>query len=389
MNNILFIGFGRVGKTFLKNFLSKNSFYILKYIILYKFCILKKRYIESIFINKYKIFISLKYKGLIKKSNIIVELVGDNFFSKEILLKSILDNKKYITANKKMLYKNIKKIKNFLYKNIFFESSIGASIPLTYSLKDSFVYHDIKKIESILNGTTNYITSFFCKKNNNTLNKSLKICFKKGFSEKNPISDISGFDSYNKIFLISNIININIIDNINIVFGIEKINLFKKILFFLKKKIKLISTLFIKKNTIYIEVYPYMIKKYSNFNCGGIKNIIKIKTFEKEKFYLYGPGAGTNTTSLSILSEIFKNKSFKNKIFIKKYFLDFLNKKVIFYINSKKNKIIFSFLKYNFFSKIFFFKKNIYIFFKKKINNKRILIVKNTFKENLCFLKIR
>ncbi|UOQ27898.1 Homoserine dehydrogenase [Candidatus Vidania fulgoroideae] len=389
MNEICFIGFGRVGQFFLKKILKKkkNDTVNLNSIIFSKINIKKKRYLEKKKKTNNKIFISISYKRFLKNSSIVIELVGDTFFSKEAMLFSLINKKKYITANKKLIYKKNKLIRKFLYKNIFFESSIGASIPLVYSINNFFRLKRIKKIESILNGTTNYVVSKATKKKT-TLTKILKKSYEKGFSEKNPISDISGFDSFNKTFIIINLF----FDVLNFkceFIGIEKIMCFRKIASFLKKKIKLISIIKKKKRVIYSELCPFLVKKKSSFyNCNGINNIIKFKTFEKEVFSLFGPGAGVETTSSSIYSDIFRKRGFsikKNNIF---FYLDIIKKNIIFNLKKKNLKKILFFLNKNFFFKVLIFKKYFYIKSDKCINKKRTFFILNFFKKK-TFLKIK
>ncbi|UOQ38042.1 Homoserine dehydrogenase [Candidatus Vidania fulgoroideae] len=388
MNKICFIGLGRVGQFFLRKVLDKKNNNIIIYsIILSKVNIKKKRYLEKKKKTNNKIFISLNYKRFFKKSSIVIELIGDTFFSKEAMLFSLLNKKKYITANKKLIYKKNKLIRKFLYKNIFFESSIGASIPLVYSINNFFRFKKIKKIESILNGTTNYILSKISKKGV-TLIEILKKSYKKGFSEKNPVSDISGFDSFNKTFIIINLF-FNIL-NFKCEFnGIEKIFRFRKISLFLKKRIKLISIIKRKRGVIFSEVCPFLVKKKSSFyNCKKVNNIIKFKTFEREIFSLFGPGAGVETTSSSIYSDIFRKRSSstkKNNIF---FYLDIIKKKVFFDLRKKNlNKLVFLINK-KFFFKVFVFRKYLYIKSKKCVNKKRIFHILNFFKKK-SFLRIK
>ncbi|MGX7583106.1 hypothetical protein ACWNX6_00545 [Candidatus Vidania fulgoroideorum] len=380
MNKICFLGFGKVGKCFVKKII--KSEYKLSFIGTKKINIKKKRYLENIHKKPNKFFIFIKYKRFIKKSNIIVELIGDTIFSKDIFLRTILSNRKCITANKKLIYKNIKIFENFLYKNIYFESSIGASIPIIYSINKCFCLYNVKKIISIINGTTNYILSKFCKKNV-SFEKAVRICRKKGFAEKNSLSDISGFDSYNKLFIILNLLKIKVINIKNNVFGIEKIKKFKELIIFIKKKIKLIGLLVINKYTVFFEICPFLFNEKENlYKYKGIENVLEIKT-NKDNYVISGPGAGANSTSMSVISDVFLEKYRVKKVKkVKKFFLNISTKKIYLCFKKKTNIKRLFFLNLKF----FFFKKKIFLKIVKKIDMKRIYFIKNLIKKNIIFI---
>ncbi|UOQ33117.1 Homoserine dehydrogenase [Candidatus Vidania fulgoroideae] len=389
MNKTCFFGLGRVGKSFLKKILGqKKSNILLHSIIINKFDIKKKKYIEKKNVGIKKTFVSFNYKRFLKESSSVVELIGDVFFSKEIMLFSLLNKKKYVTANKKLIYKKNKLIRKFLYRNIFFESTVGASIPLVYSINSFFSLLNIKKIESILNGTTNYILSNSFKKRNSFKSLLLK-SYKKGFSEKMPISDISGFDSFNKTFILVNLFFKKVLNFKCFFTGIKKVFSFKKVSLFLKKKIKLVSIIKIKKKIMCVEVCSFLVKKTDCLhNCKNIENIIRIKTFENEVFSLSGPGAGVETTSSSIYSDLLRKRSLFNTKKKSFFFLDLIKKKT-FFLKNKVSINIFHFLYYKYSFKIFIFHKKSYIKSNNRINKKRILIILNFLKEKDSFLKTR
>ncbi|MGX7589339.1 hypothetical protein [Candidatus Vidania fulgoroideorum] len=378
MNNICLIGYGAVGREFLKNFVSQSYFDNIKLseIILRKNNVFYKRRINETINNK--IYVKINFRGVFYKKNIniIIELVGNKTISKNILFLSLKKKKILITANKNIISLNYKCIYKYINKRIFIESSVFGGFPFLNNLYSFFKYFSFYKLQTIINGTTNYILYNIFKKNI-SFNKSLKKAIKNGFSERKPFFDLSGLDIFYKLYIILKSINNNFILK-KIIISELLINKFVT-KYFLKRKIlvKFIGTIKIKNNIFSFEVFPYVLKKKNSFyKLKKEYNIVKIYSKKTGNFLFKGRGAGKNTC-FSILNNLYNLRT--RYLIVKKnrnYQFDFFKNKIIFFFIKKKKKII---IKKMNSLKVFFNieHENNILETKNKINNRRLFYLKN------------
>ncbi|QSW37926.1 hypothetical protein JSR06_00490 [Candidatus Vidania fulgoroideae] len=339
MPNIIIIGFGNVSKEFISKLV--NKFNPIRLLIITRInSINSRRIIESLGYIKERIMVLTKYSGYIRRKNIVVELIGDNLYSKDILLRTLSNNCTLVTANKNLLYKNINIIGRFLNKSIFFEASIGGGVQILDTLYFLKKVARIRSIYSILNGTTNYILSNI-KKCNFSVKDVINLSKKKGISENDPVKDIKGYDSLNKITVLSNLV-IRIDNNENIksinMFGIEHINKLTITFLYLNRvHIRLISTFIRKKGVFNIETAPCIleIRDILSFN-NFVYNTFVISTNTYGKFTLKARGAGPKVTSISVLRNVIKNKrvNIKNKEVSRNKYISGIRKTKILIVSS-------------------------------------------------------
>jgi len=311
--NIAIVGFGNIGSYFYKT-LVKNQKKIaiktgkipsIKYICVKN--INKKR---SIQIPKSKRIKNPLLLTLKKDVDIIVELVGGSEGVAKKLVFSALRNKKHvITANKSLIAKYGDELARIAEKNkvnLEYEASVAGGVPIIRSIKEGLISNKINKIFGILNGTTNYILSSMEETGKNffdVLNKAKKL----GFAEKNPLSDLNGYDAADKIRILSSIsFNKAISKNNILIEGIQNINL-TDILHAknLGYKIKLLAISEIKENKLMERVHPCLVLKDSYIaNINGVLNAIIIDGYPIGRSVLQGEGAGPGPTTSALISDL-------------------------------------------------------------------------------------
>ncbi|MGX7586203.1 hypothetical protein [Candidatus Vidania fulgoroideorum] len=364
---ICFFGTGNVGLNFFNRNLKKFYNYTF-FIFIKKNNYLIKKKLEK---KKNKIFFFKKYNYFLKKDyfRLVIEVTGNIFLTKYIF-NNCLRKKKIITANKKFICLNYSKISSYINRNVFIEPSILGGIPIIDSLINHFSNFKVKSIYGILNGTTNHIIYNMIKKKY-SYKKALNFSIIKGYSEKRYSLDISGSDSFYKIYIALRLLNVNFEYINKNIFGIGNINIFhilklKNINFFPV----LIGFVKIKKHFLSLEVYPYVKKNF----LKNQYNKIKIDTYEG-KFSFSGKGAGGKITSFSLLKDFLNIKISNNrKIFFKNYFdLDIIRKFIVIIFKSIIIKKVFVFIKK---LRIDFIAKDNFIFLKNLLSNKRIKNIK-------------
>lgn len=133
--------------------------------------------------------------------DVVVELIDDANVAFEILKQSLQKGKPVVTANKKMLAENLEEI-FWLQKKyatpVLYEAAVCGSIPFIHNLEHHFAADEIKSINGIFNGSTNYIlTKMF--EERMSFGEALTEAQQLGFAEADPRLDIRGFDAKYKL----------------------------------------------------------------------------------------------------------------------------------------------------------------------------------------------
>jgi homoserine dehydrogenase len=308
------VGFGTVGQAVLK------LFYKNKNIILQKAgCEIVFKSVCEKFENKKEILHKID-KNIIFTSNvndiiydkdidIVVELIGGDTVAKEIIVSSLKNGKHIVTANKAVLsqfWSEIFGLGNELNRMVYFESSVGAGIPVVQALNEGLAANKILRICGILNGTTNYILSTM-KSLNQPFKTALKTAQKYGFAERNPEMDIKGIDSMHKLSILSSIAYSRWVRPQDIyVEGIEDVEL--EDIHFAESfgyEIKLLGNMEILKNKFLLEVRKFLVSKKHIFSSIiNEYNAILIEGDFSGPVIFSGKGAGGNSAASAVMSDI-------------------------------------------------------------------------------------
>ena len=121
-------------------------------------------------------------------------------------LKAAIQNKCHvITANKVMFAKHGEELEKMAEHNgvgVGYEASVAGGVPIIKTLKNVLFVNDVKRIQGILNGTTNYILTKM-RTENKCFEDALKTAQQLGYAEANPFNDVSGLDAFKKIMILS------------------------------------------------------------------------------------------------------------------------------------------------------------------------------------------
>jgi len=138
------------------------------------------------------------------KIDIVVELIGGMHPAKEIVLKAFNQGKHVVTANKELIANCGKELFQLARKkncHLYFESSVGAGIPIIKNITEGVAGNKFKSIYGIINGTCNFILSEMTQ-NHCSFADALHQAQEKGFAESNPTLDINGMDSAHKLAIL-------------------------------------------------------------------------------------------------------------------------------------------------------------------------------------------
>jgi homoserine dehydrogenase len=241
--------------------------------------------------------------------SIVIELIGGYEPARAFLLEAIGQGKHVVTANKALLAKHGNEIFQAAYKknvDIGFEASVGGTIPIIKTLKESLVANNINSIIGIMNGTANFILTKMTDEGK-MFDVVLKEAQKLGFAEADPTFDIEGMDTAHKMAIILSLAygkKVNL-DDIYVE-GISRIT--REDIAFAKElgyRIKLLAIAMLKNNAVEARIHPTMISSnhlLSNVNQNN--NAFNIVGDASGPVFLFGQGAGMMPTASAVFSDI-------------------------------------------------------------------------------------
>jgi homoserine dehydrogenase len=241
--------------------------------------------------------------------DILVELIGGIHPAKELILEALKKGKNVVTANKALLALHGQELfteANDRGKNIYFEASVAAGIPIIKSLREGLVANKFNSIFGIVNGTSNFILSSMSK-NNCSFEDALKEAQGKGYAEKDPTLDIEGMDSAHKLILLAYLSYGRFIDLKDIfIEGISRISLadvsYAKELGF---EIKLLAIAKREESDLEVRVHPTLIPQdHLLSSVDGVFNAIYVSSDLAGNLLFYGPGAGQSSAASAVVSDL-------------------------------------------------------------------------------------
>ncbi|MBU1999186.1 MAG: homoserine dehydrogenase [Candidatus Omnitrophota bacterium] len=310
--NIGLLGFGNVGSGVVKILRERRALLSQKIgveINIKKICDKDLASKRNVFVEK--ALLTRDAKEIINdpQIDIIVELIGGLHPAKEYILESLKKGKNVVTANKALLAEEGKELfaqAKDCSKNIYFEASVGAGIPIIKTLRESLVANRFSSIYGILNGTSNYILSQMSSFNQ-SFSEALKEAKEKGFAEKNPTLDLEGIDSAHKLIILA-YLGFGKLVSLNDVFieGISRISLLDiNYAGELGFEIKLLAIAKKEKQGLEVRVHPTLIPKNNPLSSvGGVFNAIYLSSDLAGNLIFYGPGAGQLSAASAVVSDL-------------------------------------------------------------------------------------
>ncbi len=254
---------------------------------------------------------TFNYKELLNNPSLqlVVEAIDDELAAYDIVKSALSRGISVVSANKKLLANHLREfieISNASGAKLLYEAAAAAAIPIIGLLDGYFNEEPIKRIEGIVNGTTNYILTKMQKERIKFID-ALKEAQSLGFAESNPSSDVDGFDASYKITLLTaqafgSIIEPNEVLRYGIRF-ISEDDIFEAIQN--NRVIKLIATAIHSEDGLIVTVLPTLLNKsYNLASMSAEFNAINLEAEDSGKHFFVGKGAGALPTGASILKDV-------------------------------------------------------------------------------------
>jgi len=310
--NIGLIGFGNVGCGVIKILQQRKSLLARKIaveIFIKKICdkdILRKREVKVD-----KSLLTSDANEIINdpQIDIVVELMGGINPAKDYILSALKKGKHVVTANKALLAECGRELFDQAAergKNIYFEASVGAGIPIIKSIREGLVANKFSSIFGIVNGTSNFVLTRMSKENC-SFASALNLAKSKGFAEKDPTLDIEGVDSAHKLVLLTYLAFGKIVSLKDIfIEGISQVSAadiaYAKELGY---QIKLLAIAKKEADELEVRVHPtFLPREHLLSSIDGVFNAIYVSSDLAGDLMFYGPGAGQLSAASAVVSDI-------------------------------------------------------------------------------------
>ena len=241
--------------------------------------------------------------------DIVIELIGGYEPAKTFILKAMSNGKHVVTANKALLAKHWKEILKTANENnvrICFEASVGGGIPLLEPLNESLAANRIKSIYGIINGTANYILTKMTDEGLD-FEEVLREAQEKGYAEQDPIFDIEGHDTAQKLIILTILgFGLYVKQDEFHVEGISKIK--QEDIEFIKNElgyaIKLLAIARIEDGKLEVRVHPTLISQnHLLASVNGVFNGVYLVGDIVGPVMMYGQGAGMMPTASAVVGD--------------------------------------------------------------------------------------
>ncbi len=241
--------------------------------------------------------------------SIVVETMGGVHPAYEFVKTCLERGKSVCTSNKALVAAygpellELARQKNI---NFLFEASVGGGIPIIRPLKTSLAPDEIEEISGILNGTTNYILTEMTDKGAD-FDTALRDAQEKGYAEKDPTSDIEGYDTCRKIAILTSLAYGKQLDYEDIhMEGIAKIT--DRDIAYAKKmgaKVKMFGSSRKVGDRVNAIVAPELIyPDHPLYSVDGVFNAILVRGNMVGDVMFYGQGAGKLPTASAVVSDV-------------------------------------------------------------------------------------
>jgi homoserine dehydrogenase len=241
--------------------------------------------------------------------DIVIELMGGYEPAHSFLMKAIKAKKHVVTANKALIATHGNDLFRAAEENgvdIGFEASVGGTIPIIKTLKESLVANRIQSIFGIMNGTSNFILTKMTD-DGESFDVVLKEAQHLGFAEADPTFDVEGIDASHKLAILVSLAygkNVNLEDiYVEGITGITEQDIaFARDLGY---RIKLLGIAIDRGDTVEARVHPTMIPfRHLLANVNANFNAFHVVGSASGSIFLYGQGAGMMPTASAVMSDV-------------------------------------------------------------------------------------
>lgn len=249
--------------------------------------------------------------GLVRDPSIdiVVELMGGDTLTRDLVLEAIAQGKHVVTANKALLAKHGTEIFAAASAKgvvVAFEAAVAGGIPIIKAIREGLTANRIEWVAGIINGTTNFILSEM-RSRGLPFASVLAEAQKLGYAEADPTFDIEGVDAAHKLTLLASLaFGIPVQFDRAYVEGISKLSADDiKLAERLGYRIKLLGITKRRREGIELRVHPALVPAKSMLaNVEGAMNAVLVRGDAVGQTLYYGKGAGEEPTASAVVADL-------------------------------------------------------------------------------------
>lgn len=240
---------------------------------------------------------------------VVIELIGGETLSKELVLRSIDKGKHVVTANKALIAVHGNEIFSAAQKNgvtVAFEAAVAGGISIIKAIREGLAGNRIEWLAGIINGTGNFILSGM-RDRGCDFSAMLSEAQELGYAEADPTFDVEGIDAAHKLTILAAIaFGIPLQFDKVFIEGItqlteDDVNYADELGYRIKHLgiAKRVST------GIELRVHPCLIP-YRRLiaNVDGVMNAVLVKGDAVGPTLHYGAGAGAEPTASAVVADL-------------------------------------------------------------------------------------
>lgn len=240
---------------------------------------------------------------------IVVELMGGEEPAARYI-EALLDAGKHVvTANKEVIAKRGPELSakaRATERQLSFEASVGAGIPIISPLSRDLLANDIRSIRAIVNGTTNYIVTRMAMDNLGFAD-ALREAQHLGFAESDPTNDIAGIDAAYKLAILASLaFHTKVVPEDVFREGISNLEAqdfrYSRELGF---AIKLLAIAHKENGSLQLRVHPALVPQdHILASIDGAFNAIEVEGDLMGRVLFHGMGAGSESTASAVIGDV-------------------------------------------------------------------------------------
>ena len=137
--------------------------------------------------------------------DVVVEVMGGEEPATSCIRAALNAGKSVVTANKEVIAKHGPELLALAQARgveLLYEASVGGGIPIIAPLKRDLQANEIREIQAIINGTTNFILTAMAR-DGASYQAALAEAQRRGYAEPDPSNDVQGIDAAYKLAILA------------------------------------------------------------------------------------------------------------------------------------------------------------------------------------------
>ncbi|HEC26621.1 MAG TPA: homoserine dehydrogenase [Gammaproteobacteria bacterium] len=241
--------------------------------------------------------------------DVVVELIGGDTLSLELVQKAIANGKHVVTANKALIAVHGNEVFAAAQKmgvTVAFEAAVAGGIPIIKAVREGLAGNRVQWLAGIINGTSNFILTEMRDKGR-SFDDALLEAQELGYAEADPTFDVEGIDAAHKLTILASIAfgiplqfdkvytegmrtltTQDVTDAADLGFRLKHLGIAKRT-----------------DNGVELRVHPTLIpEKRLIANVDGVMNAILVNGDAVGPTLYYGAGAGADPTASAVVADL-------------------------------------------------------------------------------------